>query len=44
MKGFIASLHILESTDPILRADLDKLHKYEMQLAELDYLQKAMTD
>ena len=40
---YLGSLHILESTEPLLRTNLDELHNYEMQLAELNS-QKVMKE
>jgi hypothetical protein len=41
---FLGSLHILESTEPLLRAGVDKLQNFEMQLAELDSLAKELSE
>jgi methyl-accepting chemotaxis protein len=37
-------LHVFESTEPLMKADLDKIHKYEMQLAELDSVAKELNE
>jgi hypothetical protein len=37
----LASLHILENTGPSLKTDLDKLERYEIELAKREDLEKA---
>jgi hypothetical protein len=41
---FLGSLHILESTEPLLRTGVDELQNFEMQLAELDSLAKELSE
>ena len=41
---FLGSLHILESTEPLLRTAVDKLREFDMQLAELDSVAKELNE
>ena len=43
-EGFFGSLHILENTEPLLKADVEKMQEYARQLVELDHLYKALTE